>query len=171
MASHIAPCIIISHWGRAGPSLFKYFSPKQPNTKNMTITFIYNLVTSESNKTWTDLLNQLIMRLFVEQPLALPGSAKYRQNKLFFENIQLLLTCYLLIKKNSDLWPPSPTKEIWKALYLGNLFIYQTRGVLPGPSRISDSPVSAKNLIYEALYFLWEIWWCFFYCLPGGTGK
>ena len=50
MASHIAPGIIISHCDRAGTSLFKYFSPKLLNTKNMAITFTY-LLTSQSNKT------------------------------------------------------------------------------------------------------------------------
>ena len=30
------------------------------------------------------------------------------------------------------------------------MFIYQARGVKPGPSRVSDSPDSAENIIYEA---------------------
>ena len=30
-----------------------------------------------------------------------------------------------------------------------NLFIYQARGVLLGPSRVSDSPVSAENMICD----------------------
>ena len=39
-----------------------------------------------------------------------------------------------------------------------NLFINQARGVLLGPSRVSGSPVSAENIIYEAFYFFWGGW-------------
>ena len=34
-----------------------------------------------------------------------------------------------------------------------NLFIYQARGVYSGPNRVSDSPVAAENIIYEAFVF------------------
>ena len=40
--------------------------------------------------------------------------------------------------------------------HTSNLFIYQAR-VQPGPSRVSDSPVSAETLIYEAFVLIWEI--------------
>ena len=39
-----------------------------------------------------------------------------------------------------------------------NLFIYQAREVYPGPSRVSDSPVSAENVIYEAFGLVGGIW-------------
>ena len=39
-----------------------------------------------------------------------------------------------------------------------NLFIYQARVVKPGPTRVSDSPVSTGNVIYEAFGFFWGIW-------------
>ena len=39
-----------------------------------------------------------------------------------------------------------------------NLFIYQARGGWPGPSRVSDSPVSAENVIYEAFVLMGENW-------------
>ena len=35
----------------------------------------------------------------------------------------------------------------------GNLFIYQARGVQPVLSWVSDIPVSAANIIYEAFVF------------------
>ena len=45
-----------------------------------------------------------------------------------------------------------------------NLFIYQAR-VQPGPSRVSDSPVSAENVIYEAFVLMGELRWTFSYLL------
>ena len=38
-----------------------------------------------------------------------------------------------------------------------NLFTYSARGVLPGPSRVSDSPRSAGNVIYEAFVLMGEL--------------
>ena len=38
-----------------------------------------------------------------------------------------------------------------------NLFIYQARGGTPGPSRVSDSPVSAENVVYEAFVLMGEL--------------
>ena len=42
-----------------------------------------------------------------------------------------------------------------------NMFIYQARGVWPGPSRFSDSPVSAENVIYEAFVLMGKLRWTF----------
>ena len=42
--------------------------------------------------------------------------------------------------------------SIWTTPY--NLFIYQARGVYPGPSRDSDCPVSAESIIYEAIVLM-----------------
>ena len=39
-----------------------------------------------------------------------------------------------------------------------NLFIYQARGDQPGPSRVSDSPVSSENVIYKAIVLMGEKW-------------
>ena len=39
-----------------------------------------------------------------------------------------------------------------------NLFIYQTIGGYPGPSRVSDSPVFAENVIYEAFVLFVGNW-------------
>ena len=38
-----------------------------------------------------------------------------------------------------------------------NLFIYQARGVQPGSSRVSDSPVSSENIVYEAFVLMGEL--------------
>ena len=38
-----------------------------------------------------------------------------------------------------------------------NLFIYQARGVNPGPSRVSDSQVSAGNIVYKTFVLIGEL--------------
>ena len=50
----------------------------------------------------------------------------------------------------------------------GNLFIHQARGVLPGPSRVSDRPVSTENVVYKAFVFWGKLDVACFYCLSGG---
>ena len=52
-----------------------------------------------------------------------------------------------------------------------NVFIYQARGVQPGPSRVSESPVSAENIIYEAFFGGGKLDGACLYCLPGGKGN
>ena len=46
-----------------------------------------------------------------------------------------------------------------------NLFIYQAR-VQPGPSRVSDSPVSAENVIHDAFVVMGEL-----HCIHEGKEK
>ena len=38
-----------------------------------------------------------------------------------------------------------------------NLFIYQARGVYPGPSRVSNSQVSAGNIVYKTFVLMGEL--------------
>ena len=58
--------------------------------------------------------------------------------------------------------PASATYRLKTELYLwytlvDNMFIYQARGVQPGPSRVSDSPVSAEKGMYEDLVLMGEL--------------
>ena len=56
-----------------------------------------------------------------------------------------------------------PRERLWKSVkYTGNLVIHQARGVQPGPSRVSDSPVSAECIIYEASVLMGELICSFF---------
>ena len=43
--------------------------------------------------------------------------------------------------------------------------------VLPGLSRVSDSPVSAENVIYETFVLMGEFGGSALYCLSGGINK
>ena len=51
-----------------------------------------------------------------------------------------------------------------------NLFIYQARAE-PGPSRVSDSPVSAETVIYEAFVLIGEIGYCLSLLISWSNGN